>query len=135
MPAITVALRSLPDTEAAIGWANGHTVTIDRPVGRAGGQGLGFNGGEMLALAVGGCFCNDLRYVADALGIHLATVAVDVTLHLDGNPALVTDARLDVTVTAAPEVHIDAVIARARDTSTIANSVARGIPVTISRKT
>lgn len=131
MPAITVALRSLPGTGAAVGWANGHTVTIDRPTGRAGGLGLGFNGGEMLALAIGGCFCNDLRYVANALGVGIDAIAIDVTLQLDGSPALVTDAVLDVAVAAAPGVDVAALIARARAESTISNSVARGIAVTV----
>lgn len=32
-------------------------------------MGLGFNGGQPLALAIGGCLCNDLRYVAHAMGV------------------------------------------------------------------
>jgi organic hydroperoxide reductase OsmC/OhrA len=94
-------------------------------------MGLGFNGGEMLALAIGGCFCNDLRYVADALGVGIDAIAIDVTLQLDGSPALVTDAVLDVAVAAAPGVDVAALIARARAESTIGNSVARGIAVTV----
>lgn len=54
-----IELRNVAGTEAAMGWAGGHTVVIDRPEGKAGGLGLGFNGGQMLALAIGGCYCND----------------------------------------------------------------------------
>src|SRR5690606_12431130 len=57
---MSVSLRNIPDTQAAVGWAGSHTVVIDRPDGKAGGAGLGFNGGQMIALAIGGCFCNDL---------------------------------------------------------------------------
>ena len=64
MPSMTVQLRSIPDTEAAVGWAGSHTVIVDRPEGKAGGRGLGFNGGQLLGIAIGGCLCNDLRYVA-----------------------------------------------------------------------
>ena len=32
-------------------------------------MGLDFNGGQPLALAIGGCLCNDLRYVAHAMGV------------------------------------------------------------------
>ena len=46
MTSMTVHLRSIPDTQAALGWAEGHTIVVDRPDGKAGGMGLGFNGGD-----------------------------------------------------------------------------------------
>ena len=61
MVAVTVELRNVQGTEAAMGWAGGHTIAVDRPDGKAGGQGLGFNGAQLPALAIGGCFCNDTR--------------------------------------------------------------------------
>jgi len=64
MPEVAVELRNIAGTEAALGWAGAHTIVVDRPDGRAGGKGLGFNGSQLLALTIGGCFCNDLRYVA-----------------------------------------------------------------------
>ena len=69
MVSMTVELRNVEGTEAAMGWAGGHTIVVDRPEGKAGGLGLGFNGAQLLALAIGGCFCNDLRYVADEMGV------------------------------------------------------------------
>src|SRR6185503_17840835 len=74
MTTMTVQLRSIPDTKAALGWAGGHTIVVDRPDGKAGGLGLGFNGRQLLGLAIGGCFCNDLQYVAHDMGILLASV-------------------------------------------------------------
>jgi len=71
MPSTTVELRNIAGTEAAVGWAGAHTVVVDRPEGKAGGRGLGFNGAQLLALTIGGCFCNDLRYVAHATGVEL----------------------------------------------------------------
>ena len=56
-----VELRNVQGTEAAMGWAGSHTMVVDRPEGTAGGLGLGFNGGQLLALAIGGCYCNDLE--------------------------------------------------------------------------
>ena len=100
MSTMSVSLRNVPGTKAAMGWAGGHTLVIDRPEGRAGGMGLGFNGGQMIALAIGGCFCNDLRYVADAMGVELETIEVDVSIELDGKPLLVTSATMSVRVTA-----------------------------------
>ena len=108
MSTMSVSLRNVPGTKAAMGWAGGHTLVIDRPEGRAGGMGLGFNGGQMIALAIGGCFCNDLRYVADAMGVEVETIEVDVSIELDGKPLLVTSATMSVRVTAGEGVDVAA---------------------------
>jgi organic hydroperoxide reductase OsmC/OhrA len=129
---MTVHLRGIEDTEAALGWAGAHTMVVDRPEGAAGGKGLGFNGGQLLALAIGGCFCNDLRYVADAMGIRLLRIEVDVTLALNGNPLLATDASLAVAVEAEAGADVASLIERAKATSTVSNSIARGVPVVVS---
>ena len=84
MTTMTVRLRSVPETQACLGWAGAHSVVVDRPAGKAGGQGLGFNGGQLLALAIGGCFCNDLHYVAHAMGIELVSVALERHGNVDG---------------------------------------------------
>jgi organic hydroperoxide reductase OsmC/OhrA len=80
---MTVQLRSIPGTQSTVGWAEGHTIVVDRPDGKAGGMGLGFNGGQLLGLAIGGCFCNDLQYVAHEMGISLASIEVDVAVTLE----------------------------------------------------
>jgi len=56
MANVTVELRNLAGTGAAMAWAGNHTIVVDRPEGKAGGLGLGFNGAQLLALASGGCF-------------------------------------------------------------------------------
>ena len=130
MTTMTVQLRSLPDTEAAVGWAGAHTVVVDRPEGKAGGKGLGFNGGQLLGLAIGGCFCNDLHYVAHEMGLRLTSVEVDVTVSFEGSPLLATEAVLRARVSAADKgVDIDALIRRAQAVSTVSNSLKRGVPV------
>jgi len=130
MTTMTVQLRGLPDTEAAVGWAGAHTVVVDRPEGKAGGKGLGFNGGQLLGLAIGGCFCNDLHYVAHEMGLRLTSVEVDVTVSFEGSPLLATEAVLRARVSAADKgVDIDALIRRAQAVSTVSNSLKRGVPV------
>ena len=52
MVAMTIELRNVEGTEAAMGWAGGHTIVVDRPEGKAGGLGLGFNGAQLLALGL-----------------------------------------------------------------------------------
>jgi organic hydroperoxide reductase OsmC/OhrA len=129
---MNVQLRSVPDTQAVVGWADGHTIVVDRPDGKAGGMGLGFNGGQLLGLAIGGCFCNDLHYVAHDMGIRLASVTVDVNLTFEGSPLIATQAEMRVAVTASEAgADINAVIARARDISSVSNSIKRGMPVQV----
>lgn len=131
MSTVSVSLRSIPDTQAALGWAGGHTVVIDRPDGKAGGMGLGFNGGQMIALAIGGCFCNDLRYTAETMGIAIEAIAVEVAITLEGQPALVTAAAVAARIDAQGDV--TELIRRAAADSTIGNSIQRGFPVTVSQ--
>ena len=130
MTTMTVQLRSIPDTKAALGWAEGHTIVVDRPDGKAGGMGLGFNGGQLLGLAIGGCFCNDLQYVAHDMGIRLASIQVDVSITFEGTPMLVKEARMQVAATSVDE-NADVVITRAKDISSVSNSLRRGVPVQI----
>src|SRR3569623_3445917 len=132
MPSMSGRLRNVPGTDAAMGWADGHTLVIDRAPGKAGGMGLGFNGGQMIALSIGGCFCNALRYTAEAMAIEIEEIAVDVSIELDGKPLLVTSATLSVHVT-SPDRNADLVelIRRTEADSTVSNSVRAGFPVRV----
>jgi organic hydroperoxide reductase OsmC/OhrA len=133
MTTMHVKLRGIPSTEASVGWAGAHSVVVDRPEGRAGGQGLGFNGGQLLSLAIGGCFCNDLYYVAHEMGIRLASVAVDVAVTFDGSPLRATSAAVRVAVEAMDEnADVDALVRRAEETSTVSNSISQGVPVSVT---
>jgi organic hydroperoxide reductase OsmC/OhrA len=131
MMSATVELRTVEGTQAAMGWAGGHTVVVDRPEGKAGGMGLGFNGAQMLALAIGGCFCNDLRYVAEEMGVGLGKIAVSVTVNLDGKPLLATSATMTVSCETLDGSVPRKVIDKAGEISAISNSLRRGVPVTI----
>ena len=131
MVTATVELNSVPGTEAAMGWAGGHTIVVDRPEGRAGGKGLGFNGAQLLGLALGGCFCNDLRYTAHELGITLSSISVSVTVEMDGQPLIATGARLTVDCRKADGTFAGDVVERARGSCMVANSLARGVAVDI----
>ncbi len=132
MTAITVKLRGISDTQATIGWAGGHTVVVGRPDGTAGGQGLGFNGGQMLALAIGGCLCNDLYYVAADMGVRLTSVAVDVTVTFEGTPLLAKGAAVQVVVEADEGADVAILVQRAQAISAVSNSITRGVPVTFT---
>ena len=126
-----VELRNVAGTEVAVGWAGGHTIVVDRPEGKAGGSGLGFNGGQLLALAVGGCYCNDLRYVAHDLGVEIGEIAVTVQLELDGAPLVATSAVLSVRCTTLDGSNPKTLIDHAWSICTVANSLNRGVPTTL----
>lgn len=83
-----------------MGWAGSHTLVIDRAVGKAGGLGLGFNGAELLGLTIGGCFANDLRYVAAERDPKIKEISISVEVNLQGDPLIATDATLRVSVQA-----------------------------------
>jgi organic hydroperoxide reductase OsmC/OhrA len=132
MPSATVELASIAGTEAAAGWAGAHTVVVDRPAGVAGGRGLGFNGAELLALAIGGCFANDLRYAAHERGIGIARIGIRVTLEMAGTPLVATGAALAVDVETSDGSDAAPLVEAVRGISMAANSVARGFPVTLA---
>ncbi|KWV53405.1 oxidoreductase [Rhizobium altiplani] len=131
MVAITVELRNVEGTQAAMGWAGSHTIVVDRPEGKAGGQGLGFNGAQLLALALGGCFCNDLRYVAEEMGVLLGRIAVSVVLELEGSPQLAKSAEMTVLCEKQDGDGAERVIERAKEVCMVANSLGRGVAVSI----
>ena len=131
MTEIVVELRNVARTEAALGWAGAHTLVVDRPEGVAGGGGVGFNGGQLLALAIGGCLCNDLRYAAHAMEVALGEITVTVALELGGTPPVALGAEVSVSCRMATGEPADAVLERAFAASTVASSVRRGFPVTL----
>ena len=131
MPSATVELRNIEGTQAALGWAGGHTVVVDRPEGRAGGMGLGFNGAQLLALALGGCFCNDLRYTAEQMGVQLGKIAVTVTVDMEGQPLATTAAAMTVSCETLDGSDPRPVIEKAKAICMVANTLRQGAAVTI----
>lgn len=132
MPSMSVSLHSVPGTGAALGWADGHTIVVDRPEGRAGGTGLGFNGGQLIAFAIGGCLCNDLRYTAEKMQIAIGSLAVHVNVQLDGEPLMVRTAEVTVHLEGdTPVSDFDQLLRQAVQVSAVRNSVVAGFPVTV----
>ena len=131
MPSTTVELRNIAGTEAAVGWAGAHTVVVDRPDGKAGGRGLGFNGAQLLALTIGGCFCNDLRHVAHATGVELGGISVSVTVELEGDPILATTATMVVSCETLDGSSAESIIEKATATCMAINSLRRGLPIAV----
>jgi len=125
-----VRTDSLASTATALGWARGHTVVIDRPAD-GGGQDLGFNGGELLHLAVAGCVSNDLFREARVIGLRLTRVAITAQGEFTGSPPPVSGGiAYSVEVWGdAPAAALRELVARVDAIAEIPNSLRRGTPV------
>jgi len=132
MPSMTIEYHKIEGTGACVGKAGAHSVVADRPEGKASGTGLGFNGGELLALAIGGCFCNDVHYTADEMGTTVASLRVAVSLTFNGDPLIATGATVTAECTLDDGGSVAALLERARRRSAVANSLQRGVPVTFA---
>ena len=127
----TVSMRfhNLPGSRAGFGRAGTRSLIADRPEGVAQGEGLGFNGAELLAASLGGCFWNDLHHAAEARGTVLGAVEVAVDVTLSGTPLRVTAATIHARIAADEPAHARECFEDAAATSTIANSVSAAFPV------
>lgn len=124
-----VEVRNVAGETTAVGSAGPYTLVVDRPV-ETGGRGLGFNGGQLLYLAVAGCVSNDLFREARAAGIELRSVRVVVRGDFEGEPPVSTEIGVDVEVEGnAPKVRLDDLVARVDEIAEIPNSLRRGTDV------
>ncbi len=124
-----VEFRNVRGRAASIGSAGPYTLVVDRPAD-AGGEGIGFNGGQLLYLAIGGCVSNDLFREAGARGIRLTHVRVRVVGGFAGDPAVSEPVAYDVEVAGdAPREQLQELVAHVDAIAEIPNSVRRGTPV------
>jgi putative redox protein len=124
-----VEFRNTHGQAASIGSAGPYTLVVDRPAD-AGGQGLGFNGGQLLYLAIGGCVSNDLFREAGARGIRLTHVRVRVVGDFDGDPVVSQDVSYDVEVAGeASQEQLEQLVSHVDAIAEIPNSLRRGTPV------
>lgn len=127
-----VEFRSIAGEAAAIGSAGPYTLVVDRPAD-AGGRGLGFNGGQLLYLAIGGCVSNDLFREASARAIGLTTVRVLVRGDFIGEPAVSEDVFYEVEIAGdAPRQQLEELVSHVNAVAEIPNSLRRGTPVKLS---
>jgi organic hydroperoxide reductase OsmC/OhrA len=122
----------MPGTRASLGRSGVHSVIADRPAGKAGGMGLGLNGGELLAFALGGCLCNDLQVLAEEAGETIADLRISVTLDFGGTPSRTVGANIAIDCKLESGADADELIERAKAITNIGNSVRDGISVEIS---
>jgi putative redox protein len=121
-----VEIRTVSGSSLAVGSSGPRAVTIDRPK-EAGGLGLGFNGGELMLLAIGGCYSNDVFREAAKRGISVKNVCVKVSADWAGDPVRAQNISFTVEVEAdASEADISESIRHTDRVAEIPNSLRLG---------
>ena len=129
----SIHVRTIEGSSAAVGWSGPRTVTIDRAQA-AGGLGIGFSGGELLLLAIGACYTNDLYREAARKGMVLRSVKVDVDGDWGGDPTRAQNVAFSVKVEAnANENDILELIEHTDKVAEIHNSLRIGTQVSLAK--
>lgn len=130
---VSFTFQTIGETGAGLGQgASGHSLIADRPAGIAGGSGLGFNGADLLAASLGGCFWNDLHHAAAATpGFHIDRL--EARVDLAGDPPRVVRARIGVRLSGADAQTLARLFEAACEGSTIANSLRPALQISFAR--
>ncbi len=127
-----VEVRNVDGAVTALGAAGPHTLVVDSPQ-EAGGGGRGFNGGELLHLAVAGCVSNDLFREASRRGIELTRVVITADGEYSGQPAVSTGITYSVEIEGgAPEEDLQSVVRHVDEIAEIPNSLRKGTQVRLA---
>ena len=127
-----VETRNLDGQVTSLGTAETFTLVVDRPT-EGGGGGLGFNGGQLLYLAVAGCISNDLFREARAAGIELSNVRVKVSGDFVGEPAVSDEIQYEVEVAGnVPEDRLRELVDQVDEIAEIPNSLRQGTQVRLA---
>ncbi len=120
---------SIDGRVTALGSAGPFTLVVDRPT-EVGGGGLGFNGGQLLNLAVAACVSNDLFREAARLGLSLRRVRVTAQSEYAGKPVVSGPIEYDVEVEGdGPAERLDELVRLVDGIAEIPNSIRNGTEV------
>ena len=132
MPGYDVTTISVDGATTALGSAGPFTLVVDRPA-EAGGGGKGFNGGQLLNMAVAGCISNDLFREAAKRGIRITRVKVTVTSDYVGDPAVSTPIDYELEIAGdAPGADLEALVRYVDEIAEIPNSIRNGTEVRLT---
>lgn len=96
------------------------------------GLGSSANGGELLALAIATCYCNDLYREAASLGIELRQVKVEARAIFGGPGEAASRISYSAQVQSdAPETLVRQLLERTDQVAEVHNTLRSGIPVTL----
>ena len=128
-----VEVRNVDGAVTALGAAGPHTLVVDRPA-EVGGGGRGFNGGQLLHLAVAGCVSNDLFREAGRRNLRLTRVVVRADGAYDGDPAVSAGITYSVEIEGeGSEDELHELVAYVDGIAEIPNSLRGGTDVRLER--
>ncbi len=126
---MTVHVRSAHEGTFSVGWSGTHSLVIDRGPDD-GGQGLGFNGGQLLLLSLGACYANDIFREAAKRGLTVLGVRVVVECDWVGDPVRAESIRYSTRVEAeAPDDEIMELIRHVDEIAEIHNTLRAGAAI------
>jgi putative redox protein len=132
LPGYEVETISVDGRTTALGSAAAFTLVVDRPA-EAGGSGKGFNGGQLLNLAVAGCISNDMFREASRAGVTLRRVRVSARSDYRGDPAVSTAIEYEVELEGdAPQDVLRELVERVDQIAEIPNSIRQGTEVRLT---
>ena len=132
MAEMLVTVAQVNGTMTSEGTAREHRVLIDRPTDK-GGRDRGPMGGELLLLALGGCFMSNLIAAAAARGVSVDGLTVDVRATLASAPPRFDAIGLEVHGKTADDATLDKLVAIAERACIVHNTLAGGVPLTVRR--
>jgi uncharacterized OsmC-like protein len=126
MSQMTVHVRSAHEGSFSVGWTGQHSLVIDRGPGD-GGQGMGFDGGQLMLLALGASYANVVYREADKRGFEVHGVRVVVACDWEGEPPCAKNVRYSTRVeAAAPEDEIMELIHHVDEVAEVHNTFRTG---------
>jgi uncharacterized OsmC-like protein len=132
MREMTVHVRSAHEGTFSVGWSGQHSLVIDRGPGD-GGQGMGFEGGQLMLLALGASYANVVYREAAKRGIEVHGVRVVVECDWEGEPTCARNVRYSTRVeAAAPEDEILELIQHVDEIAEVHNTLRTGGPVELA---
>jgi len=107
---------------ASEGIVRDHTILIDRPEAK-GGTDRGAMGGELLLVALGGCFMSNLLEIVRTRDAAMSDIAVNLSGTLDGNPKHYTSIELAVSAKTDQVDELEKFVTMAERACIVANSI------------
>jgi putative redox protein len=112
------------------GTVRSHNVLIDRPTDK-GGADRGPMGGELLLLALGGCFMSNLLAAIRARDAAVSDVRVTVDATVDGSPERMTAYTVRVAARYADPAEMEKLLTIAERGCIVANTLKAAAPVAV----
>jgi Predicted redox protein, regulator of disulfide bond formation len=123
----------LIEGSTSVAVSRSHAVVIDRPENK-GGTDTGFQGGELLLVALGGCFLSNLVAAAKTREISLHQARAHVVGETADAPARFAKITVDLTVASdSSDEEIDKLILVASRACIVTNTLKAGTELTIRR--